>query len=201
RDATPPSAAKTSTWIHVNMPTISSDTDSVSGEARALRWKMAVPSTVGVDRGCPAALSSNRNHNAPVAAPVRPASMPSCDRRAVSGAGSERRSAVEFAPAVMIGSFPGPIDPLTEAARFYASVPAWLAWRRRPRRGAGSTGHVVHLAVEEDARVAVFDGAATRGACALERGHRFQSSPPVKSDPRPGQPARESAPHTRAGVQ
>src|SRR5947209_3193749 len=48
REATPPSAAKISTWIHVNMPTISSETDSVSGVASAARRKMAVPSTVGV---------------------------------------------------------------------------------------------------------------------------------------------------------
>ena len=44
----PPSAAKTSMCTHVNMPTTSSETDSVSGEASALRRKMAVPSTVGV---------------------------------------------------------------------------------------------------------------------------------------------------------
>src|SRR5262244_2845676 len=93
----------------------------------------------------------------------------------------------------MIGSFPGPIDPLTEAARFYASVPAWLAWRRRPRRGAGSTGHVVHLAVEEDARVAVFDGAATRGTCALERVHSFQSTAPVKRARARAERARQAA--------
>src|SRR3989442_1498805 len=48
RDAIPPSAAKTSMWTHVNMPTISSETESVSGEPSAPRRKMAVPSTVGV---------------------------------------------------------------------------------------------------------------------------------------------------------
>src|SRR2546428_13664874 len=68
----------------------------------------------------------------------------------------------------MIGSFPGPIDPLSGTRRFYSrSVPARLAQRWRPRRGARRARDVVHLAVEEDEGLAVLDDAAARRAGAL----------------------------------
>src|SRR5438094_303772 len=101
-------------------------------------------------------------------APMTPAIMPSWYRRAVSLTGSDRASTVGVARAVMLGSFPGPIDPLSGTRRFYsASVPAWLAGGWRPGLGAGRALHVVHLAVEEDEGLAILDGLATRGAGAL----------------------------------
>src|SRR5437660_3522428 len=48
-----------------------------------------------------------------------------------------------------------------------ASVPARLAGGWRPGLGTRRALHVVHLAVEEDERLAILDGLAARGAGAL----------------------------------
>src|SRR5437016_14082915 len=81
----------------------------------------------------------------------------------------------------MIGSFPGPIDPLSGTRRFYSrSVPARLARRGRPRRGARRARDVVHLAVEEDEGFAIVDDAAARRAGALPLVHA-SSLPPGRS--------------------
>src|SRR5438445_13132331 len=116
-------------------------------------------------------------------APMTPAIMPSWYRRAVSLTGSDRLSTVGVARAVMIGSFPGPIDPLNERPRFYSSIPARLARGWRPRRGAGGAADVVHLAAEEDAGVVVREGGAARGAGALELVHGSSRPPRRRASP------------------